>query len=222
MNEQYISPYKIKKRFDVSSNTLRTWSEKGIISCIRIREGKGKRLYNITEIEKIFNVPDNKQYKRKTICYARVSSDHQKEDLNRQIELFEKSFPETEILSDIGSGLNYKRKNFQNLLNRIYNREIERVVVTYKDRLCRFGSELIEWIFKKSNTELMVLYNLSDTERPINSEVNELAEDLLSITTVFVARNNGIRSGKYKRQRKEEKEKVKRIEEKTKNKLQEE
>jgi len=224
MNEQYISPYKIKKRFDVSSNTLRTWAEKGIISCIRIREGKGKRLYNISEVEKIFNIPSNERNKRKTICYARVSSDHQKEDLNRQIELFKKSFPEAEILSDIGSGLNYKRKNFQNLLNRIYKGEIERVVVTYKDRICRFGYELIEWLFKKSNTELMVLYNLSDSERSNESEVNELAEDLLSITTVFVARNNGIRSGRYKRQRKEEREKEKNegIKEKIKEEIQDE
>jgi putative resolvase len=202
-NEQYISPFNIKKRFDVSSNTLRTWAEKGDIRFIRIREGLGKRLYHIKDVEKIFGTTSSENViKRETICYARVSSNHQKEDLSRQIELLEKTYPGTKILSDIGSGLNFKRKNFETLLELVYEGKVDSVVVTYKDRLCRFGSELIEWLFKKSGTKLVVLDTLSSSGTSEESGVSELAEDLLAITTVFVARNNGNRSAKYRKARK--------------------
>lgn len=200
-DDQFISPCKIKKKFDVTSNTLRTWAEKDQIRYIRIRDGKGKRLYNIEDVEKIFYGSKLPEHRKQVICYARVSSNHQKGDLDRQIELLQETYKEAEIISDIGSGLNFKRKGFQTLLDRIHNREIEKVVVAYKDRLCRFGFELVEWILKKSDTELVVLNKLSSSDE---SGTSELAEDLLSITTVFVARNNGNRSAKYRKQRKEE------------------
>lgn len=203
VDEKYISPFKIRKKFDVTSNTLRTWANQEKIRFIRVRDGKGKRVYNIEDVEKLFG--QSIIHTGKVCCYARVSSDHQKEDLDRQIELLQKTYPDAEIISDIGSGLNFKRKGFQTLLDRVYSREFKTVVVTYKDRLCRFGSEIVEFIFKKSNTELMVLNKLPSSTK---SEINELAEDLLSITTVFVARNNGNRSANFRRQRKqEEKEK---------------
>ncbi len=202
-NEQYISPFKIKKKFDITSNTLRTWADNNKIRHIRIREGLGKRLYNINDIEKLFST-GQEDTKIKTLCYARVSSDHQKEDLNRQIKLLQDEYPGSDIISDIGSGLNFKRKGLQTLLEHVYNGTVKKVVVAYKDRLCRFGFEIIEWVFKKTNTEFVVLNKLSSSE---NSATSELAEDLLSITTVFVARNNGNRSANYRRQRKEKEKK---------------
>ena len=210
MNEQFISPYKIKKKYDITSNTLRTWAENDKIRYIRIRDGKGKRMYNLQDVEKIFEGTNTTlSDKRKVVCYARVSSDHQKEDLDRQIKLLQKEYPEAEVISDIGSGLNWSRKGFKTLLERVHEGSISKVVVTYNDRMCRFGLELIEWIFKKSNTEFVVLNKTSGGEH----ESSELAEDMLSITTVFVARNNGIRSAKYRKQRiqekKQEKEKEK-------------
>jgi predicted site-specific integrase-resolvase len=84
-------------------------------------------------------------------------------------------------------------------LERVYAGNIEKVVVTYRDRLCRFGIEPIEWVFSKHNVEFVVL---NHSDEPGGTQ--ELAEDLLSITTVFVARNNGKRSAKYKKQREEE------------------
>jgi predicted site-specific integrase-resolvase len=203
-DDKFISPCNIKKKFDVTSNTLRTWAEKDQIRHIRIRDGKGKRLYNIEDVEKIFYGSKIPEHRKKVICYARVSSNHQKEDLDRQVKLLQETYKEAEIISDIGSGLNFKRKGFQTLLERIHNKEVEKVVVAYKDRLCRFGFELVEWIIKKSNTELVVLNQLSSSDE---SGTSELAEDLLSITTVFVARNNGNRSAKYRKQRKEESQK---------------
>lgn len=201
-NEKYISPYKITRQFDITSNTLKTWAENGKLRFIRVSEG-GKRMYHIDDIEKIFGVkhPD-KDIEDKVCCYARVSSNHQKEDLDRQIEVLKKAYPEAEIISDIGSGLNFKRKGFETLLERLYSGSIKKVVVTYKDRLCRFGIEMVEWVIKKSNAELVVLNTVSQDDK---STTNELAEDLLSITTVFVARNNGNRSATYRKQRKEDK-----------------
>ncbi|NBP16834.1 IS607 family transposase, partial [bacterium] len=83
------------------------------------------------------------------------------------------------------------------LLEHVYNGDVDEVVVTYKDRLCRFGFELIEWLFKKANTKLVVLNGSSEC----TNSTAELAEDLLSITNVFVARNNGMRSAQNRKNR---------------------
>ncbi len=198
--EEYISPSKITKMFDITSNTLRVWSEQGKISCLRTNNGTGKRLYNVKEINKILGINTKPLLPRETICYARVSSDNQKEDLNRQIKFLSDRYPGSKIITDIGSGINFKRKGLEHLLEQVHSGNVKEVVVTYKDRLCRFGSELIEWIFKKSNTKLVVLNEVSEIGE-LSSK--ELSDDLLSIVTVFVAKNNGLRSAKFKKERKE-------------------
>lgn len=196
-NDKYISPRHITKQFNITSGTLRLWAENGKIRCIRPNQ-TGGRLYNTADVEQIFG--SNSTFKnKKTLCYARVSSSHQKEDLERQESFLRQRYPDSTIIKDIGSGLNWKRKGFNSLLEQIIKGDIEQVVVTYKDRLCRFGIELVEWLFKKFNVKLMVLsQNINQKEIS-----RELAEDLLAITTVFVARNNGLRAGAYRRQRKE-------------------
>lgn len=195
-NGKYIAPYQITKNFSITSGTLRTWAESGKIRCLR--PNNGRRLYNLEDIETIFGLP-NKIIERKTVCYARVSSNHQKEDLERQVELLENKFPECNVIKDIGSGLNWKRQGFNSILEQIYEGNVGKVVVTYKDRLCRFGFELVEWIFKKHNVKLLVLSTNPDEK----DATRELSEDLLAITTVFVARNNGLRAGAYRKQRKD-------------------
>ena len=107
-------------------------------------------------------------------------------------------YPDSEIISDYGSGLNFHRKGLQKIMDIAYKGELQELVVTYKDRLCRFGFELIEYILKtQSNATIMVLcYNSTSKE-------SELATDLLSIITVFSARMHGLR--KYKNQIKEDK-----------------
>ncbi|RHZ90026.1 hypothetical protein Glove_9g274 [Diversispora epigaea] len=148
-----------------------------------MRTPGGKRLYSITDIQEIFRDNQQTQITQKAkICYARVSSEHQRDDLERQIANLRQYYPEYEIISDIGSGLNWKRRGFVALLERIHTEGIEEVVVTRK---------LVEWIFEKNGTRLMVLGTDVSAE---SSEVGELAEDLLSIVTVFVARHNGMRS----------------------------
>ncbi|CAG8723819.1 1168_t:CDS:2, partial [Dentiscutata heterogama] len=136
---------------------------------------------------------------KKKICYARVSSDKQKEDLDRQCEHLREKYPDHELIKDIGSGLNWKRKGFTSILERSFHDE---VVVARKDRLCRFAYELVEWIFGKNDTKILVLgsdVNVDDTES------GELAEDLLSIVTIFTARHNGLRSAQNRKRRRETK-----------------
>jgi len=201
-NDNYISPIRIKKQFDITSGTLRQWAEDGKIKCIRANPGirGGQRRYNIADIKKILGLENcTIREDRKTICYARVSSNHQKEDLERQIKLLKEAYPKAVIIRDIGSGLNWKRPGFRSLLEQVYSGDVKEVVVTYRDRMCRFGYELVEWIFQKSNVKLVVLDKTFD----VKDASKELSDDLLTITTVFVAKNNGLRAANYKRQRKE-------------------
>ena len=201
-NDNYISPIRIKKQFDITSGTLRQWSEDGKIKCIRANPGirGGQRRYNIADIKKILGLEECIiREDRKTICYARVSSNHQKEDLERQIKLLKETYPKAINIRDIGSGLNWKRPGFRSLLEQVHSGDVKEVVVTYRDRMCRFGYELVEWIFQKANVKLVVLDKTFD----IKDASRELSDDLLAITTVFVAKNNGLRAANYKRQRKE-------------------
>lgn len=194
-NPTYVTAKKIQKEYDVSTAALRKWSQEGRIETIRAPGGK--RLYKAEEIQKLFG----KGLSKKGVCYARVSSEHQRGDLERQIQDLQKAYPGHEIISDIGSGLNWKRKGFNTILDRAFKRDLQEIVVAHKDRLCRFGYELLENIFKKLDVQLVV-HSRESTSKEDNT--NELAEDLLSIVTVFVARNNGKRSGENRKRRKRE------------------
>lgn len=201
-NEQYVSANKITSTYDLTSGTLRRWAEEGKIRCIR--PSGTKRLYNLSDVTKLFGIKDVVKDKI-SVCYARVSSNHQKEDLERQVELLSKTYPSHKIYKDIGSGLNFNRPNFRALLDEIYKGNIREVVVTFKDRLCRFGFELLEFIFEKHGVKLLVLSTYNSKSDPSI----ELSEDLLAITTVFVAKNNGLRSAKFRKARNAEKAKEK-------------
>ena len=129
---------------------------------------------------------------RKTIAYARVSSHHQKEDLVRQQQVLEMYCANQcwtfELISDLGSGMNYKKKGLNKLLEAIMNNEIGRLVLTHEDRLLRFGAELVFALCEAKNVEIVILNqgeNLSFEE--------ELAQDVLEIITVFSARLYGSR-----------------------------
>ena len=201
-NEKYISPTLVSKQFGVTSGALRRWAEAGKIRYLRpntTSERGGRRIYNVEDIKKIFGIKEDQGEARKTVCYARVSSSHQKDDLERQILLLKGEYPEAEIIRDIGSGLNWNRPGFRSILERVSNGDIKEIVVTYRDRVCRFGYELVEWIFKKSNAKIVVLNSNPDAQ----DISRELSDDLLAITTVFVAKNNGLRAASYRRARKE-------------------
>lgn len=137
-------------------------------------------------------VPIEKEIRRK-ICYCRVSSSKQKEDLERQIEYMKKKYPNYEIITDVASGLNMNREGLKKIIDSGIKGEIEILVVAYKDRLARFGYELIERIIKEySNGEIKIENNEEE-----KTSMEELSTDIVSIMNVYVAKMNGLR--KYKK-----------------------
>ena len=179
----------------VSVSTLRRWDETGVL--VAQRTPKGHRRYDLSKINP--NLTRNKvEQQRKTIAYARVSSHDQKPDLQRQIEMLELycssqgwSF---KVISDLGSGINYHKKGLKRLLDDILDNKIDRLVLTHKDRLLRFGAELVFALCEARQVEVVIINqgeNLSFEE--------ELAQDVLEIITVFSARLYGSPSKKNKK-----------------------
>ena len=185
----FVSPKKASQVIGVSPQTLRIWAEKGKIEFTRTpsKNKQSKRRYNIQPFL------EKQQKKRKKIIYCRVSSHSQKSDLERQIGLLQSQYPTHTLIQDIGSGINFKRKGLKTILELCINQELEEVVVTYKDRLTRFGFEMFQWLFKQSSNAKIVVLNEKDT-----SPEQELAEDILTITTVFSSKLYGMRRNKKK------------------------
>jgi predicted site-specific integrase-resolvase len=171
---------KAAKILGVHVNTLRNWANKGEINYVRTKTGH--RLYDIDSF-----LHKEKQIDRAKIIYARVSSKGQKDDLSNQIKYLRERYPHHEFIEDFGSGLNFKRKGFKALLDRILTGAVEEVVISHRDRLCRFGFELIQSIADKNNCKLVVLSNTQ------LSPQEELVQDLISIIHVFSCRIYGLR-----------------------------
>ena len=178
----------------ISIDTLRRWERVGKITSMRTQGGH--RRYDKKELIK-FKMGDNSE-NRITIAYCRVSSSDQKEDLQRQIENVSQyciaNGYQFRVISDLGSGLNYKKKGLQELIELICSNSIERIVVNYKDRLIRFGFELIEQLCSIYNVKIEII-NLTEDK----SYEEELVEDVLSVITVFSAKLYGARSHKSKK-----------------------
>ena len=183
----------------VSIMTLRRWDESGKLKPIKT-VGKHRR-YDINDLnDYLFHKDDNiikENSHYRVVCYARVSSNDQKDDLERQAILLEeyckKNNYKYETIKDLGSGLNYKKKGLNKLINKVINKEVDKIIISYKDRLIRFGYELIEHLCNKNDVEIVVLNN---EEKDKNKE---LVEDMLSIITVFSSRLYGSRSKKHKK-----------------------
>ena len=148
-------------------------------------------VYNVQKYLRDHNIS---KINKKKICYCRVSSNKQKEDLKRQVEYMERRYPNNLIIADIGSGLNYKRKGLQEIIVMAINGEIEELVIAYKDRLTRFGYEMLEFIITKYSNGKIIIINNDEEQTP----TEELTKDILSIMNVYVAKINGLR--KYKNQ----------------------
>ena len=175
----------------VHPNTLRNWANNGKIKYIR--QPNGNRLYDVDDF-----LRQGRKINRARIVYARVSSRNQKDDLSSQIKYLRERYPNHELIEDIGSGLNFKRKGFNTLLERIMSGEVEEVVVTHKDRLCRFGFDLVNEIADRNDCKIVVLDNTQF------SPEREFVRDLISIIHVFSCRIYGLR--KYSRKVKEDKD----------------
>lgn len=192
-----MKKYKISQfaeLLNVSTRTLRRWDNDGKL--IAYRTPTGDRFYTEEQYKIYMGIPmENKVCKN--IIYARVSNVGQKDDLNNQIE-FLKQFINAngiicdEIITDIGSGLNYKRKNWNKLLDMVTNKEVSKIYITFKDRFVRFGFDWFYEFCKKNNCEIVIVNNekLSPNE--------ELIEDLISIIHVFSCKIYGLRKYKSK------------------------
>ena len=176
----------------VSVTTLRRWDKAGRLK--PEKTASGHRRYNVCKLQpEIYG--EMRQVARKTIAYARVSSHDQKSDLERQKQVLELYCARQgwtfEIVSDLGSGMNYHKKGLKHLINDILSDKVGRLVITHKDRLLRFGAELIFAICEAKNVEVVILNQGEDT-----TFEEDLAEDVLEIITVFSARLYGSRSRK--------------------------
>ena len=196
--KQYYSINEFSKILGVSAQTLRNWDNKGKLKPHHTSTN-GYRYYSHEQLSQIMNL--NPIVDRKIIGYCRVSSPKQKDDLKRQVEnmelyLLSKGKP-FEIITDIGSGINYKKKGLKELLKLITQNKVEKVVVLYKDRLLRFGFELVEYIASLYNCKIEIV----DTSK--KSEQQELVEDLVQIVTVFSCKLQGKGADKVKKMIKE-------------------
>jgi putative resolvase len=188
-NEKYISSKDARSQLSVCNKTLRNWAEAGKID--HIRTDGGFRRYNIEKYLKINNL-----LPKKKICYARVSTHEQKNDLITQVQNLMQKYPEHEIIKDIGSGINFKRPGLQKIIKLAINNEIDEVVVTYKDRLCRIGFDLIEFILKQySNGKITMLYDKIQFPHEV------ITEDLIEIVTVYGAKIHSVRAKENRKKR---------------------
>lgn len=179
------------KLLGVSLSTLRRWEESGKLVPERTRGGR--RRYRLSVLRP--DLAHRESVIRKTIAYARVSSHDQKADLERQKQVLElycarQGWP-FELVSDLGSGMNYRKKGLKQLIDGIIDGRVGRLVLTHKDRLLRFGAELIFALCEAKKIEVVILNQGEDT-----SFEEDLAKDVVEIITVFSARLYGSRSRK--------------------------
>lgn len=188
MDGEYLSIKETRRLVGVTTPTLRRWAE---TDKVRFTETPtGRKLYNKQDILRIVNVSKLPvQIRKKKIAYCRVSSKKQTDDLERQKEFFRLKYPEYDLVDDVGSGINWKRKGLQTILESVMSGAVEEVVVAHRDRLCRFAFELIEFIFKKNGTKLTVLES-NDRKDGLDTE---LSDDIMSIIHVYSCRQMGKR-----------------------------
>lgn len=188
------------KAIGKTTKTLRNWDKVGTLKPVRV-EQNGYRFYSQEQLNHFLGLKPKSSLNKKVIGYCRVSSHKQKDDLERQIEnvktyMYAKGY-QFEVITDIGSGINYNRKGLNQLIDMTINSEVEKIVILYKDRLLRFGFEIIENLCNKYGTAIEIIDNTEKTEE------QELVEDLIQIVKVFSCRLQGKRADKAKKMIKE-------------------
>lgn len=166
------------KAFGVSTRTIYRWRDSNQI--VYKQTPSGHFVYKVQDSQ-------TSTQSKKHIVYTRVSSAKQRDDLQRQKDFIQQQFPSHQIITDIGSGLNFKRSGFRTLLRLVMSGSVEEVVVSSKDRLCRFGFELIEWLCEQNSTKLLVLESDKLNER------EQFVNDILSIIQIYTCKWNGCR-----------------------------
>ena len=191
---KYYSSKSVTKILGVTAQTLRNWDKEGKLKPSYIKSN-GYRYYSE---DSILSYTQERKTKKdlNVIGYARVSSKKQSDDLDKQVNnlklYLDNKYQTYEIITDIGSGINYTKKGLQLLIEKINKKEVDIIVVLYKDRLLRFGFELIEYFARINNVKIEVLDKINKTQD------EELVEDLIQIITVFSCKIQGKRKNKTK------------------------
>lgn len=193
---KYYSIHEFSKLISRTPQTLRNWDKSGKLTPSHTG-ANGYRYYSHKQLKEVLNIEDDSEKPKVIIGYCRVSSNKQKDDLERQIDNMKKyldSLDKTyEIITDIGSGINYKKKGLRELLKKINNKEVDKIIILYKDRLLRFGFELVEYMANLNGCEIEILDSTEKTQQ------EELVEDLIQIITVFSCRLQGKRANKTRK-----------------------
>ena len=176
----YVSARKASELLDYTPDHLRKLANEGKIDIIRT--GGGHRRYDVEGYIK------SKSKSITTVCYCRVSSTKQRDDLERQVASMRSIYPDAAVIRDIGSGIDFKRKGLRTLLERLMRGDKLQVVIAHRDRLARFGIDLIRYLIEQNGGELVVL------DKTEHSPQEELTADLLAILHVFSCRMHGLRS----------------------------
>ena len=188
-----MKPKEFADKLGVTTTTLRNWDKSGKL--VPKRTVTNQRFYTDNDLKKVLG--DTTGSSRKNIIYARVSTSNQRDDLKDQV-LFLREFTNAhgviidEVVSDIGSGLNYKRKKWNKLLDAVMDNMIDTIYISYKDRFIRFGFDWFEHLCNKFGTKIVVVNN--ETTSP----EKEVVDDLISIIHVFSCRVYGLRKYKVK------------------------
>ena len=193
MSRKLVPIHEAAEALGVSAQTLRRWEREGRLLPDE-RTAGGRRRYDLARL-KPEKFRSQAEAVRKTVAYARVSSHDQKDDLERQKQVLELYCARQgwtfEVIADLGSGMNYHKKGLKKLLEAIIEGQVGRLVITHKDRLLRFGAELVFAICEAKQVEVVILNQREDT-----TFEEDLAKDVLEIITVFSARLYGSRSRK--------------------------
>ena len=192
-----IKPKEMAKRLNVTVQTLQNWDKKGTLKAHRTPTNR--RFYTEDQYTKF--VGQTTDDDRLNVAYARVSTYNQKDDLQDQLAFIRqyanaKGVILDQEITDIGSGLNYKRKKWNQLLNMVMENKINQIFITYQDRFVRFGFDWFENLCKQHCTKIIVI------NKPSTSPDQELVNDLISIIHVFSCRLYGLR--KYKKKLKDD------------------
>ena len=191
---KYYSSKTVTQILGVTAQTLRNWDKEGKLKPSYVKSN-GYRYYSE---ESILAYTQERKTKKNlnVIGYARVSSKKQADDLERQVNnlktYLDSKYTDYEIITDIGSGINYTKPGLKKLIEKINRKEVDLIVVLYKDRLLRFGFELVEYFAELNNVKIEVLDKID------KNQDQELVEDLVQIVTVFSCKIQGKRKSKTK------------------------
>ncbi|RLF79568.1 IS607 family transposase [Thermococci archaeon] len=193
--ERLLTPRQVAEILGVSFITIKRWIYSGKIKAIKLPTGK----WRIPESEVKRILGEKPPEEVRAVIYARVSSSDQRKDLKRQVEYLTsyctaKGYKLVNTITDIASGLNTRRKGLQKLFKLVSNRKVDVVLVTYKDRLTRFGYEYLEYFFSQFNVRIEAVHGEEKRDAQ-----QELVEDLIAIITSFAGKLYGMRSHKKKK-----------------------